>query len=73
MKLTELTAKFDNGDSFEYRSAEGFDLGTILGNLGLSAEGIANAESGTIQGAVFSLLNIGLSLLAAKYGLPLSS
>lgn len=73
MKLIELTAKFDNGDSFEYRSVEGFDLSTILVNLGLSTEGIANAESGTIQGAVFNLLNIGLSLLAAKYGLPLSS
>lgn len=59
MKLTEITIKFDNKDSFEYRSAEGFDLSSILDPLGLSVDGLVNAEPDTLKG----LLNIAIQAL----------
>ena len=59
MKLTEITINFDNKDSFEYRSAEGFDLSSILDPLGLSVEGLTNAEPDTLKG----LLNIAIQAL----------
>lgn len=67
MKLTEVTIKFDNNDSFEYRSAEGFDLGNIFSTLGLTPDGMA--EEGTWQSALVPVLNILAGVLMKRIGL----
>ena len=58
-KIIEVTIKFNNKDSFEYRSAEGFDLSSILDPLGLSVDGLVNADPNTLKG----LLNIAIQAL----------
>lgn len=67
MKLTEVTIKFDNEDSFEYRSAEGFDLGNIFGSLGLTSDN--PAEEGTWQAALVPVINILAGVLMKRIGL----
>lgn len=67
-KVTEITIKFNNKDSFEYRSAEGFDLSNILDPLGLSIDGIINADSDTLKGLLNSVIGALIGVLMKRFG-----
>lgn len=70
MKITKITVDFDSGAVLEYQDPKGVNLGDIPAMIGLSAGDIVDAEAGTPQAAIMTLLSFGLSFVANKYGIP---
>ena len=69
MKLTEVIIKFDNDDSFEYRSKEGFDLGSILDPLGLSIDSLTSADPDTLKGLLNTAIQALIGFGMKRFGL----
>ena len=69
MKLTKVVLHWKNGAVTEHADSNGVGWSDIAGMLGLSSEGIANAQPDTPQAWIFSLLQMGIGMLMKRFGI----